>query len=83
MVMRFSRDFLADMDGETIEDEIIGHGRWTVHHRRVFSHEGKFYVTTYSVGATESQDERPYEYDSEEIDCAEVFPREKTITVYE
>ncbi len=81
--MKFSKEFLREQEGETIYDRINGHGRWTVHHERVFKHEGKFYLTTYMVGATESQDESPYEYDKDEIECPEVFPREKTITVYE
>jgi hypothetical protein len=84
--MKFSREFLQDGaygEGETVYDRITDHGRWTLHHERVFQHEGKFYLTTYSTGATESQDERPYEYEPDEIECIEVFPREKTVTVYE
>lgn len=68
--------------GETIYDKIIGHGRWSVHHERVFKYQGRYYLTTYSVGATESQDESPYEYDKGEIECPEVFPNEEVVTVY-
>lgn len=81
--MFFSKEFLQDEDGETIEDKITGKSRWSIHYRRVFRHEGKFYATNYSMGATESQDERPYECDSDEIDCPEVFPVTKTVVVYE
>jgi len=49
----------------------------------VFETEGKFYETFYSVGATESQEERAYEYEPDDIECKEVFPVEKTIIVYE
>lgn len=36
---------------------------------------GKFYQITYSEGATELQDERPWEYD-DEITCTEVELKE-------
>ena len=81
--MFFSKEFLQDDGGETIEDKITGKSRWSMHCRRVFKHEGKFYVTTYSVGLTEHQDEQPYEHEPDEIDCPEVFPVNKTVVVYE
>ena len=81
--MKFSKEFLQDDGGETVYDKIIGTRRWSVDHERVFSYEGRFYLTRYSEGATESQDERPYEYEDDEIECVEVFPFEKTVTVYE
>jgi hypothetical protein len=81
--MKFSRDFLSAMEGETVYDRIVRHSRWSVHHERVFKHEGRFYKTTYSEGATENQDEQPYEYGDAEIECAEVFPVERTVVVYE
>ena len=81
--MKFSKDVLKWEEHPTIYDKIVGHRRWSVDHERVFEHEGKFYKTRYSVGATESQDERPYEYDPDEVECPEVFPREITVTVYE
>jgi len=54
-----------------------------VQHRRVFRHDGKFYETHYQRGATECQEERPYEHDEAEIECPEVFAREKTVIVCE
>ena len=56
---------------------------WSVHHEMVFKYEGMFYRTHYSVGATETQDESPYEYDEDMIECTIVHPVEKTVTVYE
>lgn len=73
--MKFAKEFLQDEGGETVEDRITGVGRWSIRHRRVFRHEGKLYVTAYQTAATESQDERPYEYDPDEIECPEVFPQ--------
>jgi hypothetical protein len=81
--MKFAKAFLQDEGGETVYDHIVRHSRWSVHHERVFKHDGRFYLTAYSVGATEGQYEAPYEYDGGEIECVEVFPREKTVVVYE
>jgi hypothetical protein len=80
--MKFTKEFLQDDGGETVYDKMIGRRRWSIDWERVFKHEGRFYRTLYSVGSTESQDERPYEYEGDEIECVEVFPQEKTITVY-
>lgn len=81
--MKFSKEFLRDHDGKTIYNRVTGTSRWSIDYERVFEHEGKYYLTTYSVGATEQQDERAYEYDPDEIECVEVFPQERTVTVYE
>lgn len=81
--MTFSKQFLIDEEGETIENKITGKGRWAIHYRRVFKHEDKFYATTYSIGATESQDIQPYEDDDVEIECPEVFPKYRMMVVYE
>lgn len=70
--MLFSKEFLSEFQGETIEEHIINHTRWSVVYERVFKHEGKFYRTVYSVGATEYQDQEPYEYDEDMVECEEV-----------
>lgn len=83
--MKFTKNFLIDsLDDEenTILDEITDNSRWSIHHRRVFKHDGKMYETFYSVGATEYQDEGPYEYDNAEIECREVVAVERVITMY-
>ena len=66
----------------TIEENIIDTTRWSVVYDWTFQYDGKFYSTTYSVGATECQDERPFENDPDEIECDEVFPVQITITQY-
>ena len=92
--MKFTKEFLLDIldnilfeedvDGViVVENKIIEHSRWSVHHRMVFKHDGKFYQSFWQAGATESQDESPYEYEDDEIECKEVFPHEKVITYYE
>jgi hypothetical protein len=80
--MIFSKEFLQEFEGETISDELYEKTRWSVCYERIFKHDDKFYRTFYSVGATESQDEHPYEYDDEQIECEEVFPTQVITTVY-
>lgn len=87
--MKFHKAVLQDAlwgeceDIVTIQDNITDTGRWSVHHEWVFKYDGKFYRAQYSVGATEQQDEVPFEYDGDQIECAEVRPVEKTVVVYE
>lgn len=67
---------------EVVKDDIIDTSRWSIHHEIVFKYEDKYYRTTYSVGATESQDEIPWEYE-DEVECEVVEPVEKTYIDYE
>lgn len=69
-------------DYRIILDEQCGHRRWSVDHWLVIQRvsDGRFFADTYSVGATESQDERAW--DSAEPDFAEVFPVEKVVVEY-
>lgn len=74
----FSRDYLMDeldLPYSAILDEIIDTSRWSIIHKIIFADNGKFYSTTYSEGATEMQDERPWEYDNK-VECTEVELRE-------
>lgn len=88
--MKFAKtDLLEILWGDSekyteISDQIYDHSRWSVHHELIFQNlsNNKYYRSYYSVGATESQDETPYQYDEDEIECEEVFPIEQTITVY-
>ena len=76
----FSKDYLVnelDLPYEnTIVDRIVDTTRWSIIHEIVFEDKGKFYMTTYSEGATEMQDERPWEHDNDEIECTEVELKE-------
>ena len=82
MKVKFSRDYLKnELDlpySNTIVDRIIDTTRWSIIHEIVFADKGKFYMTIYSEGATECQDERPWEFD-DEIECEEVELREVKI----
>lgn len=85
----FSRDTLLEIlygdseEGAVVLDEISGTSRWSVHHHLVFDFEGKLYSTTYSVGATEQQDERPWEYDGDQIECTQMRTIQRLTTDYE
>lgn len=84
MTVKFHKDFLINELGlpdNAIKDTITSTSRWSIHHDIVFAHNGKFYETYYSVGATEMQDESPWEYDTE-IECTEVHLVEKTVKVW-
>jgi len=86
--MKFKKEFLQDVvcgyapDVDIINDEIIDHSRWSVVHELIFKHSGNLYRTTYSVGATESQCESPFEYDDDEVEVTEVVAKEVTVIQY-
>lgn len=68
-----------EINGKTAKvvlDEQFETTRWSSHHELVFSYDNTFYTTTYSQGLTEQQDETPFEYDDNEIECFEVAPVE-------
>ena len=66
-----------------IVDEIVENSRWSIIHEIVVQrkNDNKFFKGSYSIGATECQDEKPYEYEPAQF--VEVVPVQKTITVYE
>lgn len=91
--MKVSKDECEDLiDGkagqhsgpfEIISNEITNHSRWSVGHTVIVKYkDGKFYRTYYSVGATEYQDEAPWQYENE-VTFTEMRAVEKTVTIYE
>jgi predicted nuclease of restriction endonuclease-like RecB superfamily len=76
--MKFKKSYLKnelDLPYSALVDEITDTSRWSIHHKIVFQHDGKFYSIHYSEGATEMQDESPWEYE-EDVDCTEVELKE-------
>lgn len=76
--MKFKREFLMDeldLPYSAVEDKIVENSRWSIHHEIIFEYDGKHYQTYYSVGATECQHERPWEY-KDEVECTEVTQQE-------
>lgn len=66
-----------------VSDEITGQRRWTTMHRMVFTDGTSFYEALYEVGSTESQDDEPFQYEADPVECSEVVPVERTVTLYE
>jgi len=71
----FTRQELEDLElpESAVFDTIVGHSRWSVQHEIIFRDPAgsRHWRTWYSVGATENQDEYPWEYD-DVIACVEV-----------
>jgi hypothetical protein len=61
---------------EVIIDEICDRSRWSVDYNLVIRHKATdtYWRTWYSVGATESQDEGPWEY-ADTVEFVQVYPR--------
>ena len=66
-----------------IEDKIVGKRRWSIEYEIVVQRksDGKYFKDGYRRGATENQDESPYEWS--EPNFTEVFPVTKTYIDYE
>ena len=63
---------------QKVEEWVSDTSEWSVHYDVVFKdlETNKYYISYYSEGATECQDELPYEFDLDEIDCKEVIQKE-------
>ena len=79
-----NEDIDDDSPWSIVENDIIDTCRWseiynfTVHDKET----NKYYNTTYSCGATECQDEGPWEYEGDLINVTEVEPKEVTVIRY-
>ncbi len=94
MTRTFSKEQLRDWGmpheappgGEIVLDEIIYQSRWSIHHRLVFRLEGQpedeAWQVEYSRGATEMQDEMPWE-DDDVVEAELVKREERTVFVWE
>ncbi len=77
-----------DIDNDSpwglLENDIVDTSRWSVIYNLIIHNEetDKYYNTTYSCGATEYQDEGPWEYEGDLIDVIEVEPKEVTVIKY-
>jgi len=66
------------IDGfEVMVNEMVDTSRWSINHRLVVldRESSSYWETYYSVGATEMQDERPFEWEGE-VEFDEVEPVE-------
>ncbi len=91
--MKYTKEQMQDMAygyGESdklieVEKKITSVSRWSIHYTVIFKDvdTGKHYSSSYSRGATEAQDESPYEYANDEIEVTEVEQIEKMVMVWE
>lgn len=70
-----------DEDSKVLLNEPTSKSRWSINYRLVFEKDGNLYETSYSEGATEIQDEGPWEYQTE-IECVEVVAFDKVVIDY-
>lgn len=88
----FPTDLLKELASLEVDEEEQGYtvvqnqmydtSRWSIHYQLIFEKDGRFFKAFYSCGATEQQDESPFEYSGKEYDCLEVVPFIKTVTDY-
>jgi len=52
-------------DGRVLEDKITGVSRWSEQHEVIVEYKGETYRTKYRKGATELQEEGPWDYEDE------------------
>ena len=74
----------CNKDWEQIEYDLVDNNRWSLFYEGVFKHipTGKYYKFEWSKGATEYQDEKPFQY-TKEVIPVEVHSVEKTVQVWE
>ena len=74
-------DFEGPKGFETIRNEISDTTRWEIVHDIILKRksDSTFWAGGYCLGATECQDT----YEEQELEWVQVYPVEKTITVYE
>jgi len=93
MKKKFKSSYLKDLglpneclQGVIHENEITDSSRWSLGYRVVFSfpdqNDGTAWEAFYSAGATEYQDESPWEYD-DEVECTLVRKVPVTIEVWD
>jgi hypothetical protein len=75
-----ARDIVKDChpDFDTVSSTITDKSRWSYQLTDVFIHipTGKYYTVSYSIGATELQDESPFEYENGLVTFQEVIEKE-------
>ena len=65
-----------------ISNKYIESTRWSKINELIFEFEGRLYSVTYSYGATEQQEEMPFQYEDDFVECVEVEAVEKIIVDY-
>ena len=65
MIETRSKEFMQDIlwGKNVVRDTIVEHNRWTVRHELIFKEGDKIFRAHYHVGATEYQEEHPWEHE--------------------
>lgn len=72
-----------NFNGLTVIEKVITHKfKTNLYFRMVFTDGVKFYENTYCEESVDSWGYSSFDYEGDEIECHEVFPQEKVITVY-
>lgn len=68
----------------TVKNELVETSRWSTHHELIFRdvNEDRFYFVDYSKGATETQDESPFDYEPENIEVDEVYKVSQIVSTF-
>lgn len=69
-------------DIQVIQSELIDTTRWSQIHELVIKKDDKYYSKRYSIGATEYQDEGPFDNEGPFVEFNEVEPYEHTVIKY-
>ena len=64
-----------------VENKLVDADRWSLIYEMVFRHDDTYYKVGYSRGATEYQDEQPFE-GMDNVQAHEVVPQEYTAVKY-
>jgi hypothetical protein len=82
-------DLLDLLDGDSSKfklegDSLMDNSRWSLVYNLIFTEldTDETYQTTYRTGATEWQDECPFEYDEDTIECEEMKRETRTFEVW-
>lgn len=65
----------GSVEGFTVIDtELVSTSRWSLNKRLIFTHKDAqgVWAVDYQVGATEYQDQEPFEYGPDPVNCYEV-----------
>lgn len=72
-------------DGTAVVNQLVESTRWSLIYKFIFKFifkfEGKYYETSYLRGATEYQDEQPWQ-NKKEVECTEVEPYTRMVIDY-
>jgi hypothetical protein len=92
LIRKFPKEELCDllecskgeeMDGYTmISDKIIDNDRWAIRSELTFKYDDKYYIVHYRRGATELQDEYPFDDCGDLVECMEAERHAKPVYYY-